>query len=228
MFSVSIFKISLYCFDYMKNYKISKQIADSIIIEETNEDNIVSEVNYKIDFNKLKEQNTDAVGFLKVNGIGIQQVIVQGKDNSFYLNHSFNKDKNLAGWIFADYKNKLDGNDQNIVIYGHNMKNGTMFSNLKKILNDDWCKDDENRIIILVTENEEYMYKVFSVYQIEDEDYYIKTQFNNNEDFKKFIDTMKLRSKFNFNEEVDENDKILTLSTCADNNKYRIVLHAKR
>ena len=56
-------------------------------------------------------------------------------NNDFYLKHSFDKKYNAAGWIFADYRNKLDGSDKNIVVYGHNRQNGTMFSSLRNILN---------------------------------------------------------------------------------------------
>ena len=107
------------------------------------------------------------------------------------------------------------------------MRNNTMFGTLKNILNSNWHENEENRKIIFITENESYIYEVFSVYQIETEDYYIKTSFNN-EEFKEYINTMKVRSKYNFNVEISENDSILTLSTCANNNKYRVILHAKR
>ena len=70
--------------------------------------------------------------------------VVRSTNNSFYLNHSFDKSKNLAGWIFADYKNKFDNTDKNIVIYGHNMRDDSMFGSLKNILNSDWYDNEEN------------------------------------------------------------------------------------
>ena len=126
-----------------------------------------------------------------------------------------------------DYKNKLDGTDKNIVIYGHNIKDGSMFGTLKNILEEEWYNNEENYIIDLITEKEKLRYQVFSVYKIENEDYYIDTEFKKNE-FVKFIETLKERSIKYFDVEVVEEDSILTLSTCADNNKYRVVLHAKR
>ena len=105
------------------------------------------------------------------------------------------------------------------------MKNGSMFSSLKNILTKDWQETEENMYVTFITEHEVLTYRVFSVYQIEVEDYYTTTAFNN-KGFQKFIDKIKSRSKKNFNVEVKSEDQILTLSTCADNDKYRIVLHA--
>ena len=158
---------------------------------------------------------------------GIENIVVQGKDNSYYLTHDFERDYNSAGWIFMDYHNKLDGLDKNIIIYGHNMRNNTMFGTLKNVLKKDWFENKDNRYITFITERESATYEVFSVYQIEAEDYYIKTSFNTGE-FKKYIDTMKNRSIFDFNCDISEDDSVLTLSTCANNNKYRVVLHAKK
>ena len=106
------------------------------------------------------------------------------------------------------------------------MRNDSMFATLKNVLNNDWQEKEENKFITFITEKEEVIYEVFSVYQIEAEDYYIKTDFNESE-FKQYIDNMKSRSKYNFNVDVDEEDSILTLSTCANDNKYRVILHAK-
>ena len=69
---------------------------------------------------------------------------------------------------------------------------------------------------------------MFSVYQIEEEDYYIQTNFNTEKEFSTFLETIKKRSKKDFNVDVNKEDNILTLSTCANNNKYRVVLHAKK
>lgn len=223
----SSFKVINYIKDSKKNEKIIDEISKSISINDTIEDTIDDEGKYNIDFKTLKEKNTDTVGFLKVNGTDVETIVVKGKDNSYYLSHNFEKEYNSAGWIFTDYRNKLDGTDKNIIIYGHNMRNNTMFGTLKNILNKDWQENEDNRFITFITENEESTYEVFSVYQIEAEDYYMKVDFAKGE-FKKYIDSMKLRSRYDFNVKVSENDSILTLSTCANDNKYRVILHAKK
>lgn len=115
-----------------------------------------------------------------------------------------------------------------MIIYGHNVKDNSMFGSLRNIIKEEWYNNEENYQIILVTEKESLIYKVFSVYHIESEDYYLKTSFANNQEFTQFINAIKSRSIKNFNVELTENDKILTLSTCANNSNYRIVLHAKK
>lgn len=183
---------------------------------------------YSVDFNSLKKINPDAVAYLEVNGTNITYPVVKSTDNSYYLLHNFNKEYNSSGWIFADYRNKFDGTDKNLIIYGHNVKDNSMFGSLKNILTKEWYDNEKNYNIKLATEGKNEAYRVFSVYQIEEEDYYIQTKFKNSESFSSFIKTLQKRSIKNFNEQISAEDNILTLSTCANNNKYRIVLHAKK
>ncbi len=183
---------------------------------------------YTVDFSLLKSQNSDTVAWIKVSGTNIEYPVVKAKDNEYYLTHSFDKSSNSAGWIFADYKNKFDGTDKNIVIYGHNRKDKSMFGSLRNILSSEWQNNSENTEITFVSENENCIYKVFSVYQIEKENYYIKTNFNSSSEFEKFLETIKTRSVKDFETPVSSADSILTLSTCAANDDYRTVLHAKK
>jgi len=226
MFAIySIIKIINWKKDVEKNDKIQDNIEDNItIVEPTNEE---QEVKYNIDFEQLKEINKDTIAYLKVNGTNIDYVIVKGKDNSYYLKHNFNKEYNSAGWIFADYKNNFDESDKNIIIYGHNTKDGSMFGTLKNILDKNWQKNQENLEIILVTENGQYKYKVFSTYSIVPEDYYISTEFKNDDEFNDFIKKLKSRSIYDYDIKVSGEDKILTLSSCIGDGKKRVVLHAK-
>lgn len=210
--------------DKTSNKEIVEQIKEIVAVEDENED----KEEYTIDFNKLKEQNKETVAWIKVNNTNIEYPVVKADNNNFYLNHSFDKSQNSAGWIFADYRNKFDNTDKNIIIYGHNMRDGSMFGSLKNILNSDWYENEENTNITLYTENEKCIYKVFSIYKIESEDYYIKTEFSNDNEFEQFVNTIKNRSIKKFDIDVSKEDNILTLSTCANNNRYRIVLHAKK
>lgn len=203
-----------------KNKDIMSEIKKNVVINNEMDSN---NEEYKIDFAKLKQKNSDAIAWIKVNGTDIDFPVVKGTDNSYYLTHNFDKEKNKAGWIFADYRNKFDGTDKNIIIYGHNMKNGSMFASLKDVIKEEWYNNENNKYIALITENENCKYQVFSVYQIETEEYYLQTNISN---FKEFVEKIKGRSKKDFNVDIKETDSILTLSTCADNTKYRVVLHA--
>ena len=195
--------------DKNKNNEIAKKIKETVIVESNGK----NKEEYLIDFDKLKEQNNEAIAWIKVNNTNIEYPVLKADNNDFYLNHSFDRSKNSAGWIFADYRNKIDNTDKNIVIYGHNMRDGSMFGSMKNILNSDWYENEKNTNITLYTENEKCIYKVFSIYKIESEDYYIKTGFNNDDDFEKFIKTIKARSIKEFNVDCLKNDSILTLST---------------
>lgn len=210
----------------VQNKEIAKNINNTAVIK--NENSNENKNKYNVNFKLLKNQNNDTVAWIKVNGTNIEYPIVKSENNEFYLNHSLDKTNNSAGWIFADYKNKFDGTDKNIVIYGHNRKDKSMFGTLKNILNPKWYNNPENEEIIFIQKNENFIYKVFSVYEIEKESYYIKTDFSSNNEFKEFVETLKKRSIKNFETEVSETDSILTLSTCSSNNEYRVVLHAKK
>ena len=224
LFALSSIKIIKWFINNRENEMIKVETSKAVIITETTE----GKKDYKVDFTSLKSQNTDTIGWIKVNNTNIEFPVVKTTNNGYYLSRNFNKEYNLGGWIFADYKNKFDGTDKNIVIYGHNMRDNSMFGTLKEVLKEEWYNNKENHEIIFVTENEEAKYQVFSVYEIEEEEYYINTKFENEEEFGKFINTLKQRSKNNFNVEVNSSDNIVTLSTCANNNKYRVVLHAKK
>lgn len=207
----------------VQNKSIAENINKAAVAKQKDEEN-----KYDVNFNLLKSQNSDTVAWIKVNGTNIEYPIVKAKDNEYYLTHSFDKSSNSAGWVFADYKNKFDGTDKNIVVYGHNRKDKSMFGSLRNILSSQWQNSSENTEITFISENENCVYKVFSVYQIQKEDYYIKTNFSSNKEFEKFLETIKNRSMKDFETPVSSVDSILTLSTCAANDNYRIVLHAKK
>lgn len=233
-FIIIIFLISIFTFSVIKIIKWNNEnkqtneildtISNAIEVDQSEEN---EEDKYSINFQELSNINSNLVGWLKVNGTNIEYPVVQSTDNSYYLTHNFEKTYNSAGWIFADYRNLFNGTDKNIIIYGHNRKDNSMFGTLKNVLTEEWYKNEENRKILFFTENENSIYEVFSVYTIEKEDYYIQTEFTN-EDYKEFLETIKKRSIYDFNIEITEDDTILTLSTCDNNNKYRVVLHAKK
>ena len=132
---ISIIYILKWYMDIKENEMLEEKVLEAIIIEniENNTDN-----EYKIDFEKLKSVNSEVVAWLRVKNTQVEYPVVQTKNNSYYINRNLEKKYNVGGWIFADYKNKLDGKDKNIVIYGHNMKNNSMFGSLKNILNKEW------------------------------------------------------------------------------------------
>ena len=215
--------------DSKHNEDLMDLVKETVIEDNKNEDKENNKTPEEtINFDKLKEFNSDVVGWIKVNNTNIDYPVVKCGDNSFYLNHSFDKTYNGQGWPFVDYEVRLDGTDKNITIYGHNIKDGSMFGSLKKILNEDWYKNSANFNLSYITEEENATYRVFSVYETEKELYYTNNNFENGAEYQEFLDELKSRSIVDFKVNVNKDDQILTLSTCADNNQYRVVLHAKR
>lgn len=180
-----------------------------------------------INFSELLKVNNEIVGFIKVGGTNINYPVVRSNDNKYYLNHAYDKKKNIKGSIFLDYRNNLDSLSKNNIIYGHGMYDNTMFGSLDNLLTDNWLKNDNNYYIKLYTPNKLLVFKIFSVYTIEKEGYYIKTYFSNREVYKKFLKTIEKRSIYDFGVSIKTSDKILTLSTCKNNFGKRIVVHAK-
>ena len=144
-----------------------------------------------------------------------------------FICNSCKKEYDIAGAVFMDYRNKADGTDKNIVLYGHNRKDGSMFGDLKDIFKEEWYSDENNMYITYITENEYCTYEIFSAYRIEVEDYYITTKFRNDNEFDTFVKRLKKRSFRDFEVEVSGKDQILTLSTCSDAD-HRVAVHAKK
>lgn len=181
----------------------------------------------EVDFTSLLDRNKDTVGYIHMENTNINYPIVSSGDNEYYLNHDFNKKSNKAGWIFLDYRNNLDNLSDNTVIYGHGRIDNTLFGSLKKVLTNSWQKNKENYVIRISTPKENMLFQIFSVYTIDAESYYITTNFVRPERKIKWIEDMKERNIAPINTEVSVEDKILTLSTCQNNNGKRIVVHAK-
>ena len=225
-FLFSTIKVLLFLKDLNVNKNDNKKLEDEVVDTTVNNEETIT----RIDFDKLFSINNDTVGWIKFNEDKINNPIVKTKDNSFYLNHAFDKSKNQAGTIFMDYRN-LSFDDRNVVLFGHAMLDNTMFGSISDVFDKDFFeKKDNNYIEIINTNNETLTYQIFSYYVIEKEEYYITTSFNDENDFATFIDTIKKRSYKDFNIDVTTTDYILTLSTCSGvgNTTKRKVIHAKR
>lgn len=105
-----------------------------------------------INWKKLKRMNKDIVAWIKVPGTKVSYPIVQGKDNSTYLHRTFHKKYNPSGCIFLDYKCKKDFMSDNNVIYGHHMRDGSMFATFVKYKNRSFWKKHQNIILYLPKE----------------------------------------------------------------------------
>ena len=179
-------------------------------------------------YNKLLEVNSDTVGWLKVKGTNIDYPVVKTTDDLYYLKRNFYKDKDANGWVFMDYRNSIDELDDNKIIFAHNRyMNGVMFGTLERVSDEKYYSKESNLIITFNTLYKEYKWKIFSFYSIDVTNDYLVTLFLDDEqkEKEKFFKMLKDRSEVQLPTEVTKDDKILTLSTCLDNNQ-RFVVHA--
>lgn len=183
----------------------------------------------EVDFDKLKSVNEDVVGWIYVDALpDISYPIVKGKDNQTYLHQTYEKNYNFAGTIFVDYENSGDFSDCNTLVYGHNMKNGSMFGHLKKFREDDKLYKQDKYFWILTPERN-YRYEIISAYTtgVNSDTY---TLFKGpGEEFEKYLETIKGYSEIQTDDtDLTIKDKIVTLSTCTGNESTRFVMQGKR
>lgn len=179
-----------------------------------------------VNFTDIKKKNNDVVGWIQVSGTNINYPFVQTTDNTYYLTKDINKNNNSAGWVFMDYRNNIKDFDKNTILYAHSRVNGTMFGSLKNIMNNDWYNNKLNHVIKLSTEYENTLWQVFSVYITPAVNDYIQIEFNNSDTYLEFLNMIQKRSAYTFDVSLNNLDKILTLSTCYNDNE-RVVMHAK-
>lgn len=176
---------------------------------------------------KLKSLNADTYGWLRVTGTGIDYPVVKGADNDFYLRRGFYKSFLSSGSIFADAACGAPADNRNTVLYGHNMKDGTMFHTLHNLKNKSYF---DNAEIQLMTTEGIYIYEVYSVHTPHESDIFFHTSFSD-AGWQGFLDwthsdSMYLRQDVT----LSPADKVITLSTCTTTTTeepYRFVAHGK-
>ena len=224
---VVIFLFSCYkIFTKLNAYKTDGKTYDAVrqeYIEEVQKS--PENIDYKGLYNKLKESNADYRGWITVENTDIDYPIVQGTDNDFYLKHDFNKKESISGCVFMDYLNEVD-KDDNIILYGHNMRNGSMFSKLQNFKKNEFFY--QNNKVIIKDEAGEHTYEVFSVYVLKPGDKLGKINYSSADEFNEYIKFIKNKSFYTSDIKVEKGDKILTLVTCTyEIDDARTIVHAK-
>ena len=238
---ICIFLSTRWFVQKLKINELSASILETTKILENEKSEVIDKTEYtptdndkysnisflSVDFTELLQKNSDTVAWIKVNNTNVNYSVVQANDNEYYLKHDFNKNSNFGGWIYGDYRDDFTYFGNNTILYGHNLINRTMFGSLIWCQKESWYTNEENLYIKISTPTSNTIWKIFSIYQIKPEVYYLKTYFETTEEHQEFLDTLKNRSIYNFNEELTPSDKILTLSTCSDDGTKRAVIHAK-
>ncbi len=178
-----------------------------------------------IDFASLTEVNEDIVGWLRIRALDISYPVVQGEDNDYYLHRTFEKTDNFAGCLFMNCDNRDDYTDQNTIIYGHNMKDGSMFGKLKQFNEAETFK--KSKFFWMFTADRIYQYRIFSAAVVNKTGMTYQVMFKD-EEFTPWITSMFENSVVeNDDVTVTKDDRIMTLSTCTGDDATRFVVLGK-
>jgi sortase B len=232
VFAVCAYLIFDYFYENYQNRQLYDDIADIYIGAETEELPEESDENQELNLlpgaESLLEVNPDTVGYINIPGMVISYPVVQKtteEEAEYYLHVNFMNQEARAGAIFLDWRAKFNAKEQsdNLVIYGHDMKDGSMFGTLRNYKKDDYVEFYKNHAIIELNSNyEEAKYKIFGCFIIdagmsESEifDYYNYIDFSGEQEFYEYVNEVKKRSLILNDVDVKYGDKLVTLSTCS-------------
>jgi len=185
-------------------------------------------LNIPVDFKKLENENPDIYAWLRVPGTEIDYPVVQSRtDDTFYMTHGIDRTVNAAGAIFSEGLNKLDFSDAHTVLYGHNMRDGSMFAGLHAF--EDNTFFEEHREIEVYTEDAVRTYKIFAAYGYDDRHLLKSFDCRNQDAYRSYLEEIKeqrsIEANIDTEMEITTDDRILTLSTChraGDNSRYLV------
>lgn len=220
--------------NYTSEADIDEVTGDAIVtgdaVEEPTEGEQTGKFVFKplnVDFDSLKKTNKDVVGWIQFETFNLSYPIVKDSGDNYYLTHTFKKQQNKSGAIFIGPTNK-GLQDTNTIIFGHNMKNGSMFGLLGRYKQKSYFSG--NQYFRIYTPDGTQRYQIFSVYKaaVDGSAYTIWSR-SGGADYGKWIKELKKNSMYDTGVSVSENDTIVTLSTCVSGeNTKRLVVQAKR
>lgn len=180
----------------------------------------------QIDLSALQQVNEDVIGWIMIPDSIIKFPITQGEDNAYYLEHTWDRRENGGGAIFLECQNSPDLTDFNTIIYGHNLKDGNMFSSLRYYKSQEYW--EEHPYIYIVTKDGVFRYEVFSTYEAAVDSATYGLSFNQKQTREEFIQLALENSQIETGITPEITDRIITLSTCTGvTYEYRRVVHAR-
>lgn len=230
VFLFSGYKLYTIFSEYNKGAKEYESIMDEVITIDSSkkeeEGKTEEKEVFKVDFEKLQSINKEIVGWIRFdNPEKISYPIVQGEDNDKYLKKTVEGKTNGAGSIFMDAYNTADFSDKNTFIYGHNMKNGSMFGQLRKYKSFDFYKENPY-FYIYTPDGKETKYQVYAVCIVEDTSESYNKFYENDDDYLKYLQYIKSISRYNTSAEVTAQTQLVSLSTCTNvTETQRLLVH---
>ena len=178
-----------------------------------------------VDLDALQEVNAEVIGWIWAPGTAVNFPLVQGEDNAKYLGRSYDLDWSNSGSIFLDYRNSPGLSDDNSIIYGHNMKNGGMFGELKDYAEADYMAEHEFLYVFL--KDKVLKYRVFAAYRTESTSKSYTRDFSGELSYADYLGLISASAQGNANEPPETSSPLLLLSTCtSDRRTERFVVHA--
>ncbi|GAE32241.1 NPQTN specific sortase B [Halalkalibacter hemicellulosilyticusJCM 9152] len=226
VFTFALYQLITIGYDYVNNRHVLAQIQDVYEVEENGLGDDRDQI--QMSFDPLLEINEDIVGWITIDGTRIDYPVLQAEDNEYYLNRNYLHDETRAGSLFLDYRNDIHEEDRHTIIYGHRMRDGSMFGQLPRFLEQEFY--EEHSTMMWDTLYEQYDVEIFSAYITTTDFYYIETEFHDDHHYESFLEEIQERSVIHSEVQVRSNDQIITLSTCdyqLDREEGRLVLHGK-
>jgi len=220
VFVYSLIQINKIQSDYRKGVNEYTSLFDQAVIMSPSGSDATDETNsplgYRIEHEKMKELNSDYVGWISIPNTAINYPMVKSPNNDYYLHLTFLKEYNFAGTIFLDFRTpELDGD--NTIIYGHRMNNGSMFADLEKFLSKSFY--EENRYVYIFIDSEVLIYEIFSVRIVEIEDDCYTIYFPDTNAHASWLKQMKNYSRYTTDYTPEAGENVITLSTCVRGNE---------
>jgi sortase B len=186
----------------------------------------VEQMENPIDFDSLTTQYPDIYAWIRIPGTRVDYPIVQREgDNGYYLNHTIDGKKKTEGSIYTEDYNSKDFGDANTVIYGHNMKNGSMFGQLRKYKSESFYQEHPF-FYIYTPDGKELKYQIFAVGIVEDRDETFRSIYVDDGEFLRYVEHLQKISPYKTGVEVTAEDTIVSLSTCTNvTETQRLVVH---
>jgi sortase family protein len=206
------------------NLETKENAENKVVHKNVEHVNVPTTFNKEVSFQNLHNENNDYLFWLYIPKTKIDYPVMMSRDNKDYLHSSFYKEKLYSGTLFIDALSNKRENQENLIIYGHNMKDGSMFGTLKKWRSEKYF--NEHKFIEIYTEKEKRVYLIFAVREVSSNmsllhykldgftnEEYIQDARNNNIHFREFEDQYK-------------NNQIMTLSTCMSNDAKRLIINS--
>ena len=234
LFAYSAYKLINIYLEYKKGTDIYNSIdssvldnnnPDTLIITDDNGNTTTTEIPFTYNHAALLSINPEGLGYIYIPSIDTRLPIAQTTDNDYYLTHTFEGTYNGNGCIFEDYRIEDKLNSSNVILYGHNMKNGSMFGQLSKYEDYSFWNTPGNDIFYIYTEDNIIMYHIFSAYISDPVSDTYTFNFSSKDGLRQYASDMQANSLYSTDVDITQTTQVVTLSTCTNDGSRRFIIH---